>query len=292
MSPQLHAAILQGMRDAGHGELDTEVRSIGGGCIHQAYRLGTEPACFVKVNEASNESMFIAESVGLKAMAATGTLRVPRPLLHGTVDNKSYLVLEFLPLTGGSPEAWHRMGAQLAAMHRHLSPHGQFGFAADNFIGSTPQKNSWTASWPDFWREHRLGFQLRLAAEKGLSFPGSERLLAHVESFFQDYSPAPSLLHGDLWSGNAGFTESGEPVLYDPASSYGDRECDLAFTELFGGFPRAFYDAYDATWPRHPGWPARRDFYNLYHILNHANLFGGGYISQARDMIRALNAKR
>ena len=292
MSPRVHAAILQGLFDAGHGAVDSSTRSVGGGCIHQAYRLGTEPACFVKVNDASSAEMFTAESTGLEAMAASGTVRVPRPLLHGIVDGESYLVMEHLKLSSGTPEAWHRMGEQLAAMHRCLSPIGKFGWTADNFIGATPQANAWAASWLDFWREQRLGAQLRMAGYRGMTFPGADRLLENMDILFRDHHPEPSLLHGDLWSGNAGFTETGEPVLYDPACYYGDRECDLAFTELFGGFPRAFYEAYDATWPRDPGWRARRDFYNLYHVLNHANLFGGGYISQAREMIQTLNANR
>ena len=291
MSPRLHAAILQGMREAGLARVDSSVRSIAGGCIHQAYSLGTEPAYFVKVNDASSERMYEAESVGLKAMAATNTVRVPRPLRRGTVDGESYLVLEFLPLADSSPEVWHRMGAQLAAMHRCFSPNGQFGWTADNFIGATPQTNTWTVSWTDFWREHRLGAQIRLAAKNGMSLPDADRLLENMDALFRDHHPEPSLLHGDLWSGNAAFTEAGEPVLYDPACYYGDRECDLAFTELFGGFPQAFYKGYDTTWPRDAGWRSRRDFYNLYHVLNHANLFGGSYYGQARELIRVLNAR-
>jgi fructosamine-3-kinase len=182
------------------------------------------------------------------------------------------------------------MGEQLAAMHRYPSPDGRFGWHRDNFIGATPQSNRWRPDWVTFWRENRLEFQFKLAAAGGIQYEGSDRLLAGLAAFFTEYSPEPSLLHGDLWSGNASFTEEGTPVIYDPACYFGDRECDLAFTEMFGGFPRDFYDAYDATWPRDEGWRSRRDLYNLYHVLNHAHLFGGAYVGQAREMIRALHA--
>ncbi len=166
-----------------------------------------------------------------------------------------------------------------------------FGFVQDNFIGTTAQPNAWNNDWIDFWREQRLGFQLRLAAENG--YGGQlknlgEKLLNTLPAFFDGYIPQPSLLHGDLWSGNHAFLADGTPTIFDPASYYGDRECDLAMTELFGGFPADFYTAYRAEWPLHEGYETRRDLYNLYHILNHANLFGGGYVKQAEQMMQRL----
>ena len=182
-----------------------------------------------------------------------------------------------------------RLGQQLAALHRCKSP--RFGFPQDNFIGTTQQPNAWNDSWIDFWREQRLGFQLRLAADNGY---GSQlqslgdKLLDALPAFFEGYTPQPSLLHGDLWSGNHAYTADGAPTIFDPASYYGDCECDLAMSELFGGFPASFYTAYRAEWPLHEGYETRRDLYNLYHVLNHANLFGGGYVLQTRDIMQRL----
>jgi protein-ribulosamine 3-kinase len=167
----------------------------------------------------------------------------------------------------------------------------RFGFAQDNFIGTTPQPNGWKESWINFWREHRLGFQLRLAAQNG--YGGQlqrlgEKLKDALPAFFQDYTPQPSLLHGDLWSGNHAFLADGTPTIFDPATYYGDRECDLAMTELFGGYSADFYAAYRAAYPLDAGYATRCELYNLYHILNHANLFGGGYARQAEQMMQKL----
>ena len=170
----------------------------------------------------------------------------------------------------------------------------RFGFAQDNYIGTTPQPNDWKDNWMDFWREQRLGFQLRLAAQNGyggkLQALG-EKLLDALPAFFTGCMPQPALLHGDLWSGNHAFLADGTPVIFDPAPYYGDRECDLAMTELFGGYPADFYAAYRAAYPLDDGYAVRRDLYNLYHILNHANLFGGGYARQAEGMMQRLLAE-
>ncbi|MBI5626988.1 MAG: fructosamine kinase family protein [Nitrosomonadales bacterium] len=170
----------------------------------------------------------------------------------------------------------------------------QFGFAHKNFIGTTPQPNGWKNSWIDFWREQRLGFQLRLAKQNGygsqLQTLG-ERLIDALPAFFENHTPQPSLLHGDLWRGNHSFLADGTPVIFDPAPYYGDRECDLAMTELFGGYPADFYAAYRAAFPLDEGYAVRKDLYNLYHILNHANLFGNGYARQAEQMMLRLLAE-
>ncbi len=182
-----------------------------------------------------------------------------------------------------------RLGEQLAALHRCEAK--RFGFASDNFIGTTPQPNSWTEDWVTFWREHRLGFQLRLADQNG--YGGQlqrfgEKLMEALPAFFAGYTPQPSLLHGDLWSGNHAFLADGTPTIFDPAAYYGDRECDLAMTELFGGYPADFHAAYRAAYPLDAGYVTRRELYNLYHILNHANLFGGDYARQAEQMMQRL----
>jgi fructosamine-3-kinase len=158
---------------------------------------------------------------------------------------------------------------------------------------STPQLNAPGGDWVAFWRGRRLGYQLNLAAAKGHGrlAAGGARLMEKLPAFFVGHTPAPSLLHGDLWSGNAAMTAGGEPVVFDPAVYYGDREADLAMTELFGGFPPPFYEAYRAEFPLDPGYGTRKHLYNLYHVLNHLNLFGGGYGAQAAGMIERLLAE-
>lgn len=292
MEPRLLDAIRQGLDSVAEVDIgNSVVRAVGGGCIHRCYVIESSPSFFVKVNAAACEDLFDAEDDGLKALASARAVRVPRPLLRGKVGDESFLVLEFLDLRGGTTASWQCMGEKLADLHRHTSPGGRFGWRRDNYIGATPQRNRWQDDWISFWREERLGFQLKLAADKGMRFEGSDRLLDKIGAFFLHHAPEASLLHGDLWSGNASFTDEGTPVIFDPACYFGDRECDLAFTEMFGGFPREFYEAYDTAWPRDQGWSARRDLYNLYHVLNHANLFGGHYVGQARAIVRALNAQ-
>lgn len=264
---------------------------VGGGSINEAYRLeGTDGTrYFLKLNDAQHLTMFVAEAEGLNAIAATSTIRVPRPIAHGSAGGQSYLVLEHLELSlRGDAKL---LGEQLATMHRCTS--SQFGFAQDNFIGTTPQPNGWKDNWIDFWREHRLGFQLRLAEQNG--YGGQlqrlgEKLLDALPAFFVSYTPQPSLLHGDLWSGNQAFLADGTPTIFDPAAYYGDRECDLAMTELFGGYSADFYSAYRIAYPLDAGYALRKNLYNLYHILNHANLFGGGYARQAEQMMQRLLA--
>jgi protein-ribulosamine 3-kinase len=304
--------------------------SVGGGSINEAYRIdGTDGSrYFLKLNDKQHLDMFVAESQGLEAIAETRTIRVPNAIAHGSTGRQSYLVLEHLELSGRGNASL--LGEQLAALHRHTPSYlppcsgkarmgvevlndkvsttsptptmqgGEnsgaspcFGFNHDNFIGTTPQPNTWKESWIDFWREHRLGFQLKLAAQRG--YGGSlqrlgEKLMDALPMFFSDYSPQPSLLHGDLWSGNHAFLTDGTPTIFDPATYYGDRESDLAMTELFGGYTADFYAAYRAVYPLDADYATRRELYNLYHILNHANLFGGGYASQAEQMMQRLLA--
>ena len=174
-------------------------------------------------------------------------------------------------------------------MHRYTS--GKFGWTRDNTIGSTPQVNTQEADWVTFYAERRLRFQFELAAENGCAQgvqTQGETLLEKLPVFFTNYRPQASLLHGDLWGGNHAALRDGTPVIFDPAPYYGDREADLAMTELFGGFSARFYAAYRAAWPLDAGYAVRKDLYNLYHVLNHLNLFGGGYRGQAQDLIERL----
>jgi fructosamine-3-kinase len=261
-------------------------QSIGGGCINSTYRIeGNGQNYFVKLNSSEYLDMFEAEAAGLTELGQAAAIKVPEPLCWGTAGGYAYLVMEYLPLGGDSSSD---LGQQLAALHQVSYP--QFGWHRDNYIGSTPQVNTLENDWVTFWQKHRLGFQLNLAARQGYTGLRSkgQRLIAEVGQFFSNYQPQPSLLHGDLWSGNYAISVNGQPVIYDPAVYYGDRETDIAMTELFGGFPKRFYDAYQEALPLEAGYSTRKTLYNLYHILNHLNLFGGGYLGQAESMMASL----
>jgi fructosamine-3-kinase len=256
-----------------------DARPVSGGCIHKCYRATIDGrARFIKVNDARFAEAFAAEADGLAALRSAG-VRAPQPLRHGAEAGASFLVLEFLELRARGD--WAALGRMLAHGHRQTGP--RFGWARDNFIGATPQQNGWRDDWRSFFAGRRLEPQLALARGKGFEI-GIGRALDALEG----HRPAPSLLHGDLWSGNAAFLADGAPVLFDPAVYYGDREADLAMTELFGGFPEEFYAAYDAAYPLEPGYARRKHLYNLYHLLNHLNLFGGGYLEQVNATLGAL----
>ncbi len=276
------------IRTGGSEALGT-VREMGGGCINTTHELALgDTTYFVKTNHASALDMFEAEHDGLTELQDAHCICTPVPLLSGVVGSTAFLAMEFLNL-GGSGDA-QRLGENLAALHRHTwreNGRERFGWRRDNTIGSTPQINSPSDQWPAFWAQHRLGFQLELAVRNGghgLRDKG-ERLLESLSAFFSGYRPAASLLHGDLWSGNHAFLPDGTPVIFDPAVYYGDRETDLAMTELFGGFSANFHAAYNASYPLDPGYPVRKNLYNLYHVLNHFNLFGGSYQAQAAGMV-------
>ncbi len=277
----------------GHAFAPGSHQDVGGGCINRALVLeGGAQRYFVKLNTAERLPMFEAEAEGLRAIAATHTVRVPQPVCSGVAANQAFLVLEYLPLRGANVQAQEQLGRALAQMHRATAP--RFGWTRDNTIGSTPQPNREADDWVAFWRTQRLGFQLGLAADNGhggsLQRDG-EKLLEKLPALFRDYRPLASLLHGDLWGGNAAATDTGEPVIFDPAVYYGDREADLAMTGLFGGFSERFHAAYREAWPLDHGYRVRKNLYNLYHVLNHLNLFGGGYHAQAQQMIERLLAE-
>ena len=285
--------IERSVRDASGAAFSIESRAaLGGGCINESHAIrGRGHAFFVKLNGPDKADMFAAEAAGLDEIHRTKTVRVPRVICHGASPVASWIVLEYLELKSAGDRAMRVLGANLAHMHRVTR--ARHGWDRDNTIGSTPQINAPAGGWVEFWRERRLGFQLRLAASNGHGgrlIARGERLLEALPAYFEGYTPAPSLLHGDLWSGNAAMARDDEPVIYDPAVYFGDREADLAMTELFGGFPPSFYDAYRAEFPLDPGYGRRKTLYNLYHVLNHLNLFGGGYGAQAERMIGDLLA--
>ena len=273
--------------------------NVPGGSINQSMQIegliaGHESSrYFIKFNLKDRLPMFEAEAAGLQLLAQTGSIRVPHVICYGVTQSQSYLVLEAITFTRGHNNSDPLFGYQLASMHKNNQP--QFGWSRNNTIGSTPQLNSWTPGWIEFWRVQRLGYQLSLARQQGAPrslLTKGQRLAGELEKFFTDYQPEASLLHGDLWSGNFGYDQNGEPVIFDPALYYGDREADIAMTELFGGFSKAFYDAYQETWPLDKGYSQRKDLYNLYHVLNHFNLFGGGYAFQAENMMDRLLSAR
>lgn len=265
-------------------------RPIGGGCINAASVISDgRRRFFVKLNADARLDMFEAENEGLGALAAAGAIRVPIPICAGLADAQSYLVMEWLDLRGRLDGAL--AGRQLAQLHRATA--NAFGWHRDNTIGATSQPNTPRSDWVAFWRDHRLGHQLEIAAANGYGGrlqSSGERLLTALDALI-GHRPVASLLHGDLWGGNIGATPDGQPVIFDPAVYHGDRETDLAMTELFGGFDANFQSAYREAWPLDPAYTTRKILYNLYHILNHLNLFGGGYLRQAQGMIDRLLAE-
>ena len=265
-------------------------RSVGGGCINQGYRISdSDRTFFVKLNRADQLAMFEAEAIGLQQMRETQTILIPKPICFGISDRSSYIVLEWLDLGRGTSQSWAEMGRQLARMHQFRKATA-FGWERDNTIGSTPQINTWTSDWSQFFTQHRIGYQLHLGEQNGGRFRNGERLLSVIPEIL-DHAPQPAIVHGDLWSGNAAVTQSGQPVIFDPATYWSDREVDLAMTELFGGFPSEFYRGYNEVFPLDSGYQNRKTLYNLYHILNHFNLFGGSYESQANRMIDQILSK-
>jgi fructosamine-3-kinase len=284
------SSIYQHLEDAGvsvtSGGSPTPV---SGGDISAAWRLATTNGdLFIKTGPLSVAEMFAAEADGLAELARSGTVRVPQVIATGQSESLVFLALEWLQLEVADTKVERQFGEQLAELHR--TTNDRFGWHRDNTIGLTAQQNSWDESWVDFYREHRLAFQLRLAADNGfrgdLQDRGS-RLLKRLPIYFAPLEPVPSLLHGDLWGGNWGCSE-GRPVIFDPAVYYGDRETDIAMTRLFGGFGAAFYDAYEASWPLPDGHDERQHLYQLYHVLNHLNLFGSGYLNRAIGLIDKL----
>jgi protein-ribulosamine 3-kinase len=289
------ASIADALSDALGPRFDDRTRKpVSGGSINAAYRYtSAQQSVFVKVSSAAQaQMMFEAESAGLRALEGTQAIRVPRVIARGLCKEGAFLALEWLNFGPRNRSAEATLGKQLAWQHR--STHSHYGWNRDNTIGSTPQVNTPSRDWVEFYRERRLKAQLDLAARANADAMVLERgyrLCEVLPAFFSGYQPAPSLLHGDLWGGNWSCDEEGMPVVFDPAVYYGDREADIAMTRLFGGFGPAFYTAYQSTWPLDPGAQTRVALYNLYHVLNHHNLFGGGYLGQAALMIEGLLAE-
>lgn len=302
MSNSLDTLITEALRLAGDRSPLCERRGMGGGV-----RLRTAAGEYLlKTGGKGKPGFFAAEARSLQLIAATGVVRVPLVLAWRDADHgrpqitdgaptpdpqpPGFILLEWLEAPPGASRerAAETLGSQLAALHRATAP--RHGLDEDGYIGESPQPNGWDESWLAFFRERRLGFQAELARRNG-SLAGErarrlERLLDRLGEWIDDGGVQPSLLHGDLWGGNWLVGPCGAPALIDPAAYYGDREADLAFTALFGGFPQRFRQAYETTWPLPAGWPERHDLYNLYHLLNHLNLFGEGYGGQVDAILR------
>ena len=256
------------------------MRPLGGGSIADTRYLELEDGRrFVAKLQRGGAGleMLRCEAAGLRALRSLETIRVPKVI---AIDSAQALVLEFIETSAAGDESSAAFGRALADMH-HKGEGGRFGFEHDNFIGLTPQINSWSDNWSSFWRDHRLGYQLRLARQRGRSDSRmdrlGERLMQRLDALLAEPAEPPCLLHGDLWSGNYLFDERGQAVLIDPAVYYGRREAELAMTRLFGGFDSSFYAAYEERWPLAHGSGERIEIYKLYHLLNHLNLFGRGY---------------
>lgn len=268
-------------------------RAVAGGCINECHLWQSAAGpLFIKSGPAERLVLFEAEAEGLRELANAQAVRVPQPLGWGVCEGSAWLALEWIEAGAPTPAADAALGRQLATLHRVTAP--RFGWHRDNFIGTTPQPNASDSGWVAFLRERRLRFQLDLGTRQGWAGalrPRGELLLEHLGAFFTSYRPVPSLLHGDLWGGNWLADAAGRPVIFDPAVYYGDREADIAMTRLFGGFGPRFYSAYVAEWPLDAAAGTRRGLYDLYHLFNHANLFGGGYPAQAAQVIARLLAE-
>lgn len=277
----------------GQALITTSAQRIMGGDINESYCLISKDGTrfFIKINAKNLISMFADEAAGLAAIASSESIRVPEVILYDQTETESYLVLEYLEFC--STRDQKLLGRQLAAMHRCTQP--KFGWHRNNTIGSMAQINSLNTDWCHFWVENRLSVQLDFAKQNGcdhILLGLGERLIQKSPLLFASYLPKASLLHGDLWSGNVSSLMNGDPVIFDPAVYYGDREADLAMMELFGGFDENCFAAYQEISPIDTvGYALRKKYYNLYHLLNHLNIFGSSYQHQCVDTLQQLLAE-
>lgn len=261
---------------------------VSGGDTHSAFVINDDShRYFVKINPLSNGHRLRFEIDGLQALSAAGTVHVPQLICYGLADEGDkhfeYMVLEHLRFHTPEAESWYTFGTQLATLH-HTTSAKQCGWREDNFIGHTRQRNTLTSDWASFFAEHRIGNMLEHCARQELRFASIDVLVTQVHRLLQSHQPQISLVHGDLWRGNVGFCRFG-PTMFDPAIYYGDRETDIAMSELFGAFPTAFYEGYNDVWPLSAEYELRKNIYNLYHLMNHALMFGGHYIDSCKSQI-------
>ncbi len=288
----LSIALDQALLEIGDPGPVVEIRSQGGGCINHASQVVTRNnQYFLKWNPQPLPNMFTTEAQGLRLLAAEKTIRAPAVIKAQEAQSgvPAFILLEWIDRCSSFDQKI--CGQQLAQLHMN-SDSPQYGLDHDNYIGSTPQYNARHAEWVSFFRDQRLQPQIDLAQRNGRCSNARrqklERLITHLEEWIAGIPHKPSLLHGDLWGGNVIADEKSNPVLIDPAVYYGDREADLAFTQMFGGFSQAFYQAYQEIYPLEPGYQDRFEIYNIYHILNHLNLFGESYGSSLDSVLRRL----
>lgn len=265
-----------------------DIRDVKAGDSHKAFKISDgKQHFFVKTNIKIRLPHFEAEVEGLKHLSNTQLFKVPNVICSGVVSDHSFLVLEHIEMTQGNEQSWSHFGQALAELHKTHTQR-MYGWQQDNFIGLTLQPNLWKKRWDSFFAEQRIGFMLQLLAEKGHVLANIDAVVDAIKSLLKGHTPRPSMLHGDLWQGNVGFYKK-QPVLYDTAFYFGDRETDLAMTELFARFPESFYQGYNDIWPLDVDYQYRKPIYQLYHILNHALLFGGHYIDSAKITLKNLD---
>jgi protein-ribulosamine 3-kinase len=259
-------------------------RAVGGGCINNGMILQAEAgkSFFLKTNRTSPSDMFAREAEGLQALRTDDGPIVPEPLLYG----QDFILMADLSPSGRGEDYWPDFGRRMAALHSRTIP--QFGFAHDNYIGSTPQPNPWMEDGYEFFAEQRLRYMTRLARQRSLMTAGDAQKVDILISHLPERIPQQpaSLIHGDLWSGNISCDATGAPAIIDPAVHYGWAEAELAMMTLFGSFPAEFIQAYQEIRPLEPGFRARFSIYNLYHLLNHLNIFGRSYLGQVQSILR------
>ncbi|MEP7703457.1 fructosamine kinase family protein [Paraglaciecola sp. 25GB23A] len=262
-----------------------DIREITTGNSHKAFKITDgRRRFFVKTNQDVYQANFQAESDGLEHLAKAQLFKVPKVICSGVVEESAFLVLEYLTFSEGQSGNWYQFGQLLAQQHK-TQTQNMYGWQEDNFIGLTPQPNQWQKKWCHFFAEQRIGFMLQLLAEKGHQLADINKVVVTIKNLLGGHSPVSSMLHGDLWSGNSGFCKN-TPTLFDPALYFGDRETDIAMTELFARLPDAFYQGYQDYWPLDAGYEYRRPVYQLYHVLNHALMFGGHYLQSAQATLK------
>lgn len=265
------------------------IQPLSGGCINEAVKVDTsEGSFFLKWNQPDHLDQFRKEAAGLGLLSQTGCITVPNVLKAGSLHHSAYLLLEYISPEPPHPSFWEDFGRRMAQLHQHSSPNAQYGLEVNNYIGRLAQQNNWNPSWIEFFITHRLEVQLSLAYGQGLV---TSELMARFRRLYNQLpnllpEAPPSLIHGDLWSGNFLCGPGGRAALIDPAVYYGHREIELAFTRLFGGFTSTFYDSYQEAWPLDPGFEQRVELYNLYPLLVHINLFGQSYLSGITEVVK------
>jgi len=270
-----------------------DVNSVSGGCIHDAWCIAFNNGekVFVKTTSIKNFEMLSFEAIGLSSLqnfAEDSLLSTPKPLTIQKLETHSILIMPWVDFSQGNAI---NLGRGLALLHKASKENhnGSFGWGNDGFIGLGPQPKGWEESWGECFINLRLIPQIKIAKKWGLRLIELKKFLSNIKSYLNKHHPEPSLVHGDLWQGNAGIDQSGRGVIFDPAVWWADREVDISMTRLFGGFSKDFYDGYDEVWPLTSSWIERIDIYNLYHLINHANLFGGSYEEQCIESIKRIS---